>query len=913
MKIQYIRLDGIYGFKRGMNLDTVEIDFRNQQNKIILIIGGNRVGKSTLIQHLHPFANPTTAGEGRKTFLNPEYPLQHRKYMMVGNGDITYEIEHLYYLDSPTRSYIRRNGEELNPGGGSTTFENIVFAEMNLPKEYLKLGRIGSGMRGLLQMPASERKNFINRILPTVDQWLRYHKVVMENWRQLKSRTSVIGDLLSRLEKADVLQQRLQTNQELQNAYKNSRDENQRMLGALQAQIQQSSRIPDTDIDLNDVSTYRSYLTDYQKINQQLTTVREEITLLQNTTDVDFTVKQARYKYERSQKLTDEIHVDVRLVGANIARLQNELSSLKNDMTREISVIDVGSLQQEIDYTYNALKTAWDEYLHYYSMIPSNDGYKHLDGLTDEVSRMLRDIHMLILEYRSSDTGAIYETYPGTTDAEIGRQIAVAKHTLLSLQREIAKLEKTVVSGNLASLRPADCVIHTCPYFINAQSNDTNQKILGILRESYTQWENYYVMLESVRDNREQSRVLTERLIGVVKRYNPSIEILRALGLSFIPVVNRYEIYMYLQQLNLPELAERVDRCIVALRSKRIYTECYTRYENLKYNFKTLSQAAASQQRAAEIAANKTKKLQSELVDLQKQFDELITQAEASKNQTDHDKSVLETLQRIQELKTLQLQLSHDIKPLQKIASTINSFKDTYSELLDQKQSLVGSCRDLDAKIIECDKQYQAIVKALTDREQYETELQSIQSVYDNCERLKRTLDPVRGIPVYFANTHLRMVSVPVNQLITMSCHNTGQEEFSLIFEVTDTEFSIKLFAASDIGRDTTSLLDISECSGSEQAIGNLAMSFGLLSTLHTNFGVVCVDELDGVFDANYKRSFISALYHQATVLDCEQVFIISHNREFDNMNVDVILMQGHNADQNLRYNVLWEYIDAKT
>jgi DNA repair exonuclease SbcCD ATPase subunit len=57
-----------------------------------------------------------------------------------------------------------------------------------------------------------------------------------------------------------------------------------------------------------------------------------------------------------------------------------------------------------------------------------------------------------------------------------------------------------------------------------------------------------------------------------------------------------------------------------------------------------------------------------------------------------------------------------------------------------------------------------------------------------------------------------------------------------------------------------------------------------------TKYDIIGLDELDGTLDTKNREEFIKVLYTFIEQVNCEQVFLISHNNMFDNEPIDLIL-----------------------
>ena len=162
--MKYLRAEfkNYIGFYNGMGLDKIEIDFTKCQHNIVLIMGANGVGKSTLMEHLNPFPDSSSSFIPNKT--------AEKRLILFNNGDV-YNINIISPADlkgrKTTKAYIQKNGVELNDNGNVTSYKDIIFSEFELDSNYISLSRLSSTDRGLGDKTPAERKRFTSRIAQT--------------------------------------------------------------------------------------------------------------------------------------------------------------------------------------------------------------------------------------------------------------------------------------------------------------------------------------------------------------------------------------------------------------------------------------------------------------------------------------------------------------------------------------------------------------------------------------------------------------------------------------------------------------------------------------------------------------------------------------------------------------------------
>lgn len=140
------------GYKRlSLNhIDYIEI---TPQNKIQLILGTNGSGKSSLIKEISPL--PATPAE---------YHKEGYKYVEITHLGNRYILKSLFIAGGNKFHFIK-NDEELNPGGTSSTFKELVKKEFNYTPE---IHELMTGEHNFHEMSVAERRNWFIKI-PDVD------------------------------------------------------------------------------------------------------------------------------------------------------------------------------------------------------------------------------------------------------------------------------------------------------------------------------------------------------------------------------------------------------------------------------------------------------------------------------------------------------------------------------------------------------------------------------------------------------------------------------------------------------------------------------------------------------------------------------------------------------------------------
>lgn len=140
----------LYGYNRLATSGIREINII-PSNKIILIVGTNGTGKSSLLRELSPLPA-----------ISQDYAKGGYKYIEIFHDNKTYHL--LSEFSSPARHSFRINGEELNTSGTLQIQRELVKQHFNITPEVHDLML---GVKSFHRMSPKERNDWFNRLCST--------------------------------------------------------------------------------------------------------------------------------------------------------------------------------------------------------------------------------------------------------------------------------------------------------------------------------------------------------------------------------------------------------------------------------------------------------------------------------------------------------------------------------------------------------------------------------------------------------------------------------------------------------------------------------------------------------------------------------------------------------------------------
>ena len=165
---------------------------------------------------------------------------------------------------------------------------------------------------------------------------------------------------------------------------------------------------------------------------------------------------------------------------------------------------------------------------------------------------------------------------------------------------------------------------------------------------------------------------------------------------------------------------------------------------------------------------------------------------------------------------------------------------------------------------------------------------------------VKNSLSTNEGIPTIKIDSFMQSIRFLANEILE-DCFESDTFKFDT-FVINSKEFRLP------VTFNNTSIDDISKCSSGQRALGMLALSLSLYEKTGCKFNIIGLDELDGPLDEHKRRSFLRTCLDRFDELGIDQIFNITHNKAFNDVDANFILFKGSELDSvNNQKNIIFK------
>ena len=905
MRLKSARLHGLIGVYSASGKKEIYIDFTRCRNNIILIIGENGAGKTTIWEALQPIPLPPSKFIDKEPgFVELEYIHQDTLYKIRIEYPITNSRER-----GQTKAFISRisNNEELelNPNGNIGSYKSALYSEFNLDPNFVSLSQLSSEDMGIVSKKPSERKKFVASILDSIEVYNNIHKTLSKRSTIFKS---MINSITAKIDTIGNQEKLLTQLNALTNRIQRLNNEKSKMIQDL-ALCESTIRLTDPNGEIQNI--YKSVSDDLYSIHQQLKgydIYMKKISESFGTTSLDDLVK-------LHKTLSDKIYtlsVDINKTEDKIREL---LISKEEDVKYiQIKTAKVNSLQSQFNFEYveqrlESIRKSIDDCIDIFDTIGINinniltkDEFIHSINIITDIKDAINVVKSSSDEILLNDVlRDLRQGYSGIGDIEPNQRVLQSYIDMINqIDKDIERYSGMLEYVRELQKRPSNCNIDECAFIkksLECSSLEPGKNI-----------ERLYIERGELVKKKEKQEKYINRLIESQKIYSMINNIIRVIEQNK-NILNRLPTGRYITDLdyflnnftsvtmlnNLTNVQDTLQYANVLEQYKYYQTEII----KAESDYKIYKNNAEIIDEINEEITKLNSKLSNVISHIESRRD-FLKQLQGEKVELDDKIKSLDNSIRI--LKEQEILKEKEEALLSRLATISNNMEIIKQEI--NKQNIINSnIATIDRDLIPACEEKDEIMYALKQLEEYNAELSVYNEKYSVIELIKKYSSPTKaGIQTLFMQLYMGKTISMANELLSLLFNG----KFELLpYVINDSEFRIPCVnKESSVHHD-----DISSCSSGERSMISMMISFSLLYHSSTMYNILRLDEIDAALDQNNRSSFPLVLDRFMRELGVEHCIMISHSSEADMSNVDIILLKP--VDNNIPSgNIIFTYND---
>lgn len=847
MKILYLKLTNFINIVTAFNTETIEIDFSKSNNNVVLLTGPNGSGKTSILSCLHPF--PTNGNMDVRSDNPIIVPRENGyKEIHISDGDDLYVIQHFYTRNGDKhiiKSYIQKNGVELNENGNVTSFKEIVEKELGLEQDYMKLTRLGSNVTNFIDMKRQERKNFTGKIISEADIYLSYHKKIMADKNKVNIQINHTSDLIRRLQVDDL--------GELKKAQKSL----QHQIEDLTAKIEKAnSELSVLQYQLNDCGDIPAMRERIQEKEKELKHIQKA---LARASEIKISISTLKSMIEEAKiailkaKSSLDTNVITRTGILNqLDSIAHEIDSIRREISRIEDDQNVKDMEANIELLRETIRRRAKEsgisgYVRPCSKAEMEDLIKMLDKCMD-----------ILLSTYELGKGPIQKAvsfFHTKTDIEKytrENREKIKRNKMQSLCEQVyAEISKDIGLLGPDCKNPSGCRVYDFYQRIYEYATQAPDKVIEdetFLAYTKMAYNNIQTVLKYLRDYHD----IFEKMPECIKdQFLMSTVLTHICNMEWI-----YDKDIIFHELGLITDDELQDADLEELsRQKAILAQYKKANSNIEY----------FQNKLEELINSRTT-LMGQLDEVKETINSLNREIEEKEASVSDYEDMVVAMEHEDEVETE----FNDLKSKLTLASQL-------SLQIREKTSILN---DLQFRKNKMSKTHQDNEFRIENYKRYKKDLDELSSKFTDLEYLARALSSREGIPLIFIQAYLKDIKDIANQLLDVVYDGDLHLED---FEITADEFGIPYSTKG------TTVKDVIYASQGERSFISLALSFALTYKSISKYNIMLLDEIDATLDISNREKFLHVLEMQIDMIHAEQVFVISHNDMFNAYPVDIV------------------------
>lgn len=873
MRFEYFYIKNYIPIYNGLGLYDLELKNINRFNKkIIFIVGDNGKGKSMLQNSLSPLL------EDKNLFI--EGREGQKKLILINNDDI-YNINIIYTIltngtRGKTKCYINKNGVELNPNGNVTSYKEILYIEFNLDNNFESLSKLSCEDKGIVNKKPSERKSYVSFIINEVADYNKLQKTFAKRSSNYNSIINQLTNKMNQIGNIELLKSELIELQNKKNIVLNNIDNITMNIGELNHKIK---TLNDTDIKekydnilikimkLKQDNESKFKLTKNFKIkNLELLEVKlkkMESLILNINDDIEYlnnNLIRHTSKLNSNEDLLDEIN-NKKIINdfGNISNLKNKIKELKiwidrtentfNDIGFKFNVnnIDTNNLI-ELYNTSLLIEDKIDVFKSGFNISLINKLFKN--------PNLSINIDNLINDYNKQKNGLIY--------------------TRNELELKLELLDE----------KPKGCNISDCPYLKRLSNVNLNKEQIILELNKYNELEKMYLILEKKIKHKETFDEAKMKLYNIFR----DLYIISSKGIfkdKSLIINNINEAINYI--VNDISYSEKIQKMIDISSLIDEYNIKYNIYNELNDKLNKLGY---------------NEELYNKLIEDINYDKKMITNLSNDINikKKELDKLNIELNNLIAGISDLNI-INDNNNKIDEYNYEISKIKDDVNNIEqynNKKNELIYSINNLKSRLGTIENSIYNVTHKISSKMEYEKQYNEFINKYSKLETFKKYSNVNKdGIQIAFVELYMHKVISMCNELLKYVLDGEYVLQKCILDEG---KFKIPCLGNGFL------IDDISYMSAGQRAIIGSTMSFALIHHSSMKYNILRLDEIDAELDTHNRRNLIEVINKEIEILNVEQLFMISHNTEYNKDDYGIIELP-HKGERYIN-NIIWSYYD---
>lgn len=856
MKIEYLQLKNFASIYMAFHSKEISIDFTKSKNRIILITGPNGSGKTSILSNLHPFATHGNMDVRNELSLIRENK-EGYKEIHINDQDNIYVIKHFY---TPTKtghsvkSYMIRNGLELNPNGNVTSFKELVKQELDIEQDYMKLARLGNNVTNFIDLKTTERKSFMGKILSETEIYLQYNKKIMMDLRETRSLIDHLVDSIEKLKIGD---------EDSLISYQKS----------LKKEIEKcNTEISKINGELNIIDYRLKEFDNPLIIRENIVTKKKELDKVYKVIHKNSSEDLSR---EHCLSMITELETSLASLQTSLVSLQEKRNDKLNtldkllqeskDLTKELSKIEDNADIKDTKYmieTYKESIEKRNKELHITSY-EKKVSKKDMEDLIVTLDRCW-DILQNVFEFgkgpirkacdyiaRGENISHYVESHNATVYKN--KMQATCEYVYANVVKSIGNIKPNCVNPECCKVKEFyDMITDYATEVPDVEIEDET-----FVTYSKMAYQNIRTMISYVKEKKDIIEKLDKKIQDMFILKNVLDKIM-----SMEKFYDSKIIYEELSMITEYELQEEDLHQLSLLKEK------------LSLQMKSISNS--------DYFKSKKDSIDEEISDIRDEINDImisITNTTANigdiTDKLENYKDLLESVSKKEDIEKEYHELSDNFELVRKL------YED--KKVLTEELSRSTFSHD------NYEKEYRDIDSRLNTFHVFSKQLSIYKEEYEDLELIKRATSSKEGIPLFYMNIYLKDVKEITNDLLYIIYED---DLYIDDFSISADEFAIPYIKEEKVVKD------VSYASDGEKSFISLALSFALIFKALSNYNIMLLDEVDATLDTKNREKFLLILERISDMIGSEQIFAISHNNMFNMCPVDIVsTLNETNAD----------------